>query len=122
LIRKIHLNNIIGTEQRPFYWRSRVSQANSALALGLEGEAIRLYRESIDLVPTSWALRNRLAETYIDIGQPWEALVVLEESIAINRDYYTSNIAECWEGIALKKLELIREPAKMQDPNLATKC
>jgi hypothetical protein len=122
LIRKIHLNNILGTEQRPFYWRSKVPQANSALALGLEDEAIRLYRESIDLAPTSWALRNLLAEAYIDIGQPWEALVVLEESIAINRDYYTSDIAECWQGIALEKLELIREPAKMQDPNLATKC
>jgi hypothetical protein len=122
LVSKIYLNNIIATEQRPFYWRSRLSQANSALALGLEDEAIHLYRESIDLAPTSWPLRNRLAEAYLDIGQPWEALLVLAGSKAITKEHYTSGIAECWEGIALKKLELIHEPDRIQDPNLATKC
>jgi len=48
--------------------------------------------------------------------------LVLAGSKAITKEYYTSNIAECWEGIALKKLELIYEPDRIQDPNLATKC
>ncbi len=104
LAQNIHLNNIIGTEQRPLYWRSRLSQANSALALGLEDEAIRLYREVVDLVPGAWRLHNRLAEAYIDIGQPEAALKVLQGSIAITKDSYLTDFAAELQVLARSKL------------------
>ena len=109
LAQNVHLFNIIGAEQRPLYWRTRLTQANSALALGLEDEAIRLYREVVALVPGGWPLHNRLAEAYIDIGQPEAALEVLEGSIAITKDSYLSDSAIELQILARGKLETSRE-------------
>ena len=109
LAQNVHLYNIIGAEQRPLYWRTRLTQANSALALGLEDEAIRLYREVVALVPGGWPLHNRLAEAYIDIGQPEAALEVLEGSIAITKDSYLTDFASKLQEIARSKLDRSRE-------------
>lgn len=115
LAQNIHLNNIIGSDQRPLDWKTRLSRADSALALGLEDEAIRLYSEVVELIPGSWPLHNRLAEAYIDIGQPWEALLALEESIAITRESRFTGQAEDLRRIALKELESIRESNKTSE-------
>jgi tetratricopeptide (TPR) repeat protein len=109
LARGIHSNNILGSEQRPFDWRSRMSRANSALALGLNDEAIRLYQEVIYLAPTAWALHNRLAEAYIDIGQPELALKVLEGSLAITGDTNPAAQAVSLQDTARKALAAAKE-------------
>ena len=83
LVQKTYLVNRASVDQRPYYWRSRLALANSALALGFNDEAIRLYTEVVATVPNSWPLQNRLAEAYIDVGQPERAVEVLRESLAI---------------------------------------
>jgi O-antigen ligase len=105
----IHFNNILGSEQRPFYWRSRMARANSALALGLNDEAIRLYQEVIYLVPTAWPLHNRLAEAYIDIGKPELALKVLDGSLTITGDTYPARQAIILQDTARKALAATKE-------------
>ena len=117
LVRNIHINNILASEQRPFDWRSRLSRANSALALGLEDEAIRLYQEVVDLVPGAWPLHNRLAEAYIDIGQPELALAVLEDSLAITGDTSQSAQALNLQDIARKDLEPSVETSPVAESN-----
>lgn len=57
--------------------------ANSALALGLNDEAIQLCTEVVATEPASWPLQNRLAEPYIDVGQPERAVEALEKSLVI---------------------------------------
>lgn len=109
LVRNIHLNNILASEQRPFDWRSRISRANSALALGLNDEAIRHYQEAVYLAPSAWPLQNRLAEAYIDIGQPEAALEALEVSLAITKDSYLSDPAIALQTLALKNLQPTEE-------------
>jgi len=109
LILNIHLNNIIGAEQRPLSWRSHLSRADSALALGLEDEAIRLYREAMELAPGAWSLHNRLAEAYIDIGRPEQALKVLEGSMAITKDSYATREASNLQSLARNNLETNEE-------------
>ena len=101
LVQKTYLVNRASVEQRPFYWRSRLAMANSALALGRNEEAIRLYTEVVATVPASWPLQNRLAEAYIDIGQPERAVEVLEESLLIRSATQTLQLLE----LANQKLE-----------------
>jgi tetratricopeptide (TPR) repeat protein len=117
LVRQVHLNNVLASEQRPFDWRSRLSRANSALALGLNDEAVRLYREVVDLVPAAWPLHNRLAEAYIDIGEPELALMVLEDSLAITGDTGQSTQAQELQILARKDLELTQETSPGTEAN-----
>jgi len=105
LVQKTYLVNRASVDQRPFYWRSRLAMANSALALGLNDEAIRLYTEVVATVPTSWPLQNRLAEAYIDVGQPERAVEVLEESLAITGESGRSGQARQLLELANQKLQ-----------------
>jgi tetratricopeptide (TPR) repeat protein len=105
LVRNVHFNNILASEQRPLDWRARLSRANSALALGQNDEAILMYQEVVDLVPVAWPLHNRLAEAYIDIGEPELALKVLEESLAITGESSASNQVIGLQTRARKDLE-----------------
>ena len=91
LVHKTYLVNRASAEQRPFYWRSRLAMANSALSLGWNEEAISLYTEVVATVPASWPLRNRLAEAYVDIGQLERAIQVLGQSLAISGDSANSD-------------------------------
>jgi tetratricopeptide (TPR) repeat protein len=102
---KIYLSNLAGVQQRPFYWRARLALANSALALGLESEAISGYQEVVSIVPASWPLYNRMAEAHLDIGQPAAALEVLEDSLAITRETPNSAQALNLQETAYQKLE-----------------
>ena len=105
LVQKTYLVNRASVDQRPFYWRSRLAMANSALALGRHDEAIRLYTEVVATVPASWPLRNRLAEAYIDVGQPERAVEVLEASLVLTRDSGRSGQARQLLELANQKLE-----------------
>ena len=105
LVQKTYLVNRVSVDQRPFYWRSRLAMANSALALGRHDEAIRLYAEVVATVPASWPLQNRLAEAYIDVGQPERAVEVLEKSLAITEESGSSSQARQLLELANQKLQ-----------------
>ena len=79
--------------------------ANSALALGRNDEAISLYTEVVATVPNSWPLQNRLAEAYIDVGQPERAVEILEESLVITGDADSSGHARQLLELANQKLQ-----------------
>ena len=115
LVQNVYIANLQGVEQRPFYWRSRLALANSALALGLEGEAVRLYREVISMAPASWPLYNRLAEAYIDIDQPESALEVLKDSLAITQETPRSDQARGLQLLAKQKLGATEVPAPIPE-------
>jgi Tfp pilus assembly protein PilF len=78
-------SNLAGSNQRPFYYRSKIAVAGSAFNLRLDDEAIRYYRETLALVPGSWTLRNNLASALIQQGKPAEALEPLEGSLEITK-------------------------------------
>jgi tetratricopeptide (TPR) repeat protein len=103
-VEEIYVNNLAAVQQRPFYWRSRLALANSALALGRHEEAIRLYQEVASSVPNSWPLLNRLAEAYIDVGQPEQALAVLEESLNITQETQNSEQALSLQTLAYQEM------------------
>ncbi len=105
LVQKTYLVNRASVDQRPYYWRSRLAMASSAEALGRNEEAIRLFTEVVATVPNSWPLQNRLAEAYIDVGQPERAVEVLEESLAITGDSGRSAQARQLLELANQKLE-----------------
>ena len=85
-----HESNLAGINQRPFYYRSKIAVADSAFNLRLDDESIRHYRESLDLVPGSWALRNKLASALIQQGKSDDALRPLRESLEITKGPNTS--------------------------------
>lgn len=107
---KIYLSNLAGVQQRPLYWRSRLALANSALALGLESEAIEGYQQVVSMVPASWPLYNRLAEAYLDTGQPASALAALADSLAITGETSNSNEALALQKVAYQKLDEMKNP------------
>ena len=88
-----HARNQQWVQSRPFNFRSRLAMADSALHLGslkedtgLIEESTRLYREAVEMIPSSWPLWNRLAEVYIQVGQPGLALEPLKRSLEITGD------------------------------------
>lgn len=104
LAQQVYSSNLASVEQRPFYWRSRLALADAAFLLKRYDEAIRLYQEVTNLLPSSWAARNRLANAYIKAGRPEEALKPLAESLAITGE--NANAAETlvFRGIAYRDL------------------
>ena len=99
-----HESNLTDSKQRPFYYRSRVAVAGSALNLRLDDEEIRYYRESLDLVPSSWALRDNLASALIQQGKPGDALGLLQESLEITNGANASINALALSGRAYLEL------------------
>ena len=76
--------------KRPVSFVSRMHLADSGLNLAflkndadLAAEATRLYRETAEMVPTSFKAWNRLADVNIVLGQPQEALHALEKALAL---------------------------------------
>jgi tetratricopeptide (TPR) repeat protein/O-antigen ligase len=93
--------NAEGFERRPYQFRRRLALADTALALGsLTGEAgpvnqsLDLYRQSLEMVPHSWILMNRLAEVYVQVGRPETALPLLEESLSLTLTGDTSHFGK----------------------------
>ncbi|PKB84371.1 MAG: hypothetical protein BZY88_00075 [SAR202 cluster bacterium Io17-Chloro-G9] len=78
----------------------------------LAGEAIRLHRESLELMPHSWALWNRLASAYIQVDRPQQALEAAGKSLAITKETKFSASAYCIRGMALRNLGELEESVK----------
>jgi len=97
-------SNIQGVQQRPFSWRPHLALANSGYNLKLDDFANRFYSESLALVPGSWLMRNELADSYIQGGQHAEALVLLEQSLAITQKNVLSIRALFLQGRAYSEL------------------
>ena len=77
-------------DNRQVSLQSRFSTARSALGIGLRTddaglvvEALRLYRESAEMVPSSWRGWNQLAEAHILAGQTDMALAALDRALEI---------------------------------------
>ena len=68
-----------------------------------------MHQEVVSLVPNSWPLLNRLAEVYLDLDQPAEALEVLEASLAINN----SGDAVRLQELANQQLEQLNSSASL---------
>ena len=104
--------------RRPFAFRSRLAQANSAKRLAsmkrdsfLAIETIRLYEETAQMVPNSFIGWNRVASANIFFGQSAESLQHIEKSMAIVRDGPESAIvlvlqAEAYHNLGRTQQEL----------------
>ena len=104
-----YLTNLKSVEKRPFYHRSHLALANSAFtlasgSLALADEAVRLYEETLALVPVSWRIRIELADAYVKAGQPVAAQEALEESLAIAGDAGIPAKVSLIQGLAYRGL------------------
>lgn len=118
-----------GTAQRPFDWRSRLAQAESALTLAslerdadLTDEAVRLHREVAELDPQAWWRWQELGAVNLQVGRPEEALLALERSLALVGSATRSGHSLVLQGIvyrqlgqAYKALEVFDEAIRLGD-------
>jgi tetratricopeptide (TPR) repeat protein len=111
LATEAHAASAEGFERRPYQFRRRLALADSALALGsLTGgagpvnQSLGLYRQSLEMVPHSWMLMNRLAEVYVQVGRPEEALPLLDESLSLTGDTVHSAKAKVIRAMAYRGL------------------
>ena len=88
-------------------WESRYKAAQSATELAIRSQsqpvaldAIRLYEESIFMVPNSHVIRLSFAQALIDFGNPDKAVDVLIETLDILGDSPASIDSRFWLGIA----------------------
>ncbi len=119
LAQKLYFGNLASVEQRPFYWRSRLALADAAFLLKQDDEAIRLYQEVLDLLPSSWSVRNRLANAYIAARRPEEAVQPLAESLAITGDRPEAADSLFLQGLAYRDLGRPEESAQSLERSLA---
>ena len=106
------------TQQRPFYHRSRLALGNLAFALQMDEEAIRYYRETVDLVPGSGQLRLLSAQAYLEGGHPQAALQVLEEFLAIAEDAERWPIFQFHRGVANRDLGELERSALLLEQSI----
>ncbi|PKB78621.1 MAG: hypothetical protein BZY88_17480, partial [SAR202 cluster bacterium Io17-Chloro-G9] len=118
LTEEIWKSNRRAVLHRPLYYRTRVALGGTTMALAsrtgdlaLTGEAIRLHRESLELMPHSWPLWNRLAFAYVRLGRPSEALPAIERSLSISGERQNSSSAHCIAGLAHRDLEDLERAA-----------
>ena len=110
--RKVFLSHVEEVERSPWRWQSRLDLANAAAGLAslsqdasLGAEAIGLYSETVDMVPTSWKLRNQLAKNQIVFGDPEAALLAIEDSLDITGGTVNSAEAFLLQGLAYGDLD-----------------
>ena len=77
-------------DQRQFDYRSRMLLSDSLLNLGFSNddqllfdEAIQRLEEAAQMAPNSFRLWNRLAERYLRVGRPEEALSAIEKTLKL---------------------------------------
>ncbi|MCI0859827.1 MAG: hypothetical protein J4N81_13935 [Chloroflexi bacterium] len=112
-------SNLKASSQRPFYYRSRLSLADSALMLNLNEAAVRLYQEVVDLVPGSPPLRIPAAEALLLAGQPQAVLDILDESLAFPRGEPTPRDFLFLQGLAYRDLGQLEESVDRLERSLA---
>ena len=122
LAKEAYLGNLGSVETRPLSYRSRFGLANSALRLALltkdqklKEETTRLFRETAEMVPTSYQVWDRLADVYISLGQPQEALGALDKSLAILGDHPASAGALLLQAEAYESLGQIQQELESLD-------
>ncbi len=105
LMDKIYRVRALAIQPRPLYIRSRIALAQTALNLALDdpdsyppGEAIRLYREAVQLAPNDWGNLNQLAFAYLRFGESEKAMEPLVASLAITGDHVYSAYALYLKG------------------------
>ena len=114
--------NLEAVRRDPLYYRSRLALAQSALTLAtLEHrgksvgnpekgeEALRLYRETIQMVPNSWVLYNQLGEAHLRLRRFEEALEIFDQSIDISGDNLNAAVAWNLKGSAYRFLIRFQE-------------
>lgn len=115
-------NTVGGSAKRPFDYRAKADLAASAHNLKLDELAIQRYRETLNLVPGSWIIRNALAGTLTGAGQADAALDVLRDSLAIIGDrpamHWASAETLFLEGAAYRKLGQLEESARSLERSL----
>lgn len=116
LAKEAYLGNVDWVDNRPLSWRSRIGLAGSALQLALATkdrtlaeEATRLHRETAEMVPNSYKAWDRLADVYIVLGQPQQALEAVEKSLAIIGDHPLSRVALLLQAEAYQNLGQIEQ-------------
>ena len=102
---KIYQVRTQAIQPRPFYIRSRMALAKTALNLALDDpgsypprEAIRHYREALQLAPNDWRNLNQLAFAYLRFGESEKAMEPLVASLAITGDNVYSAYALYLKG------------------------
>ena len=122
LARKVFLSHVEEVERSPWRWRSRLDLADAAAGLALlsqdgnlAAEAIRLYSETVDMVPNSWKIRNQLAKNQILFGDPEAALLAIEDSLHITGGTVNSAEAFLLQGLAYGGLGQPEEAVKEYD-------
>ncbi len=108
LVYRAYLSSIDAGDMR---WESRykAAQAATELAVLLQSQsialdAIRLYEESIFMVPNSHVIRLSFAQALLDFGNPEKAMDVLMDSLDIIGDSPVSTDSKFWLGIANAKM------------------
>jgi tetratricopeptide (TPR) repeat protein len=116
LAKEAYLGNLDWVKTRPLSFRSRLGLADSALQMAiltndrtLAEEATRLFRETAEMVPTSFKAWDRLADVYIVLGQPQQALEALEKSLALLGDHPGSLSALLLQAEAYQNLGQIQQ-------------
>ena len=122
LARKVFFSHVEEVEGSPWRWQSRLDLANAAAGLAslsqdasLGAEAIGLYSETVDMVPTSWKLRNQLAKNQIVFGDPEAALLAIEDSLDITAGTVNSAEAFLLQALAYGDLDQPEEAVKVYD-------
>ncbi len=136
LAEQAYLSALDGQSRDPLSFRSRRTLADSALKLatlarggkdfGYEGkdvEAITLFTETTQMVPWSWILYNHLAGAHLTLGQPKEALPVLEKSISISggtspasaQAWFFKGVAHGWLGEAEEAISALQNSLRLDN-------
>ena len=95
--------------------------ANAAYNLKQNDQAVKLYEQSLSLLPDSWPIRNELAEVYLEVGRPEAALQILEESLNITGNQTRSNAALFLQGQAYQQLGELENTAQSLERSLGLK-
>ncbi|MFQ6026360.1 MAG: tetratricopeptide repeat protein [Dehalococcoidia bacterium] len=106
LAEKAYQDNQRAVELRPLHIPSRFDLTRSAGALGvltqdpnLIAEATRTQQELEELAPHSWRIKIGLAQYYLTIGRPEEALPFLETALAVTGDTHNSAMPLFLRGV-----------------------
>jgi len=100
-------------EEQPFYYRSQIASGNAAFNMNAHESAIESYGTAVGLAPSSWKVRNDLAESQIALGMYEDALEQLDLSITTTGQTANAVQAMNFKGVALQKLDRLDESSSV---------
>ena len=104
-------SNLESINRQPFYYRAQIAAGNAAFNLNAHETAVQRYTDASSLVPSSWVVRNDLAESLIILGLYDDALLKLEQSIQITGEADNSISALNFKAQAFQLLGRLDEAA-----------